>query len=104
MSGLPPQPPPFGGGPPMMMGGGGGPPGYYPPPPHQGMMPPGMMAPGMPPRPFHPPLPATAPTISEDKLAEKSRKWAQMNAKRYGEKRKAGFVDTQKENMPPEHI
>jgi pre-mRNA-processing factor 8 len=58
----------------------------------------------MPPLPFQPPLPSNAPVLSEEQLQAKSRKWAQMNAKRYGEKRKFGFVETQKEAMPPEHI
>ncbi|CAL8460792.1 g323 [Coccomyxa elongata] len=37
-------------------------------------------------------------------LAEKARKWQQLNSKRYGEKRKFGFVEAQKEDMPPEHV
>ncbi|KAJ3106936.1 Pre-mRNA-processing-splicing factor 8, partial [Phlyctochytrium planicorne] len=71
------------------------PPGYPPMPP--GFPPPGMM-------PMHAPLPPTAPVLSEDRLIEKSKKWNQLNAKRYTAKRKHGFVATQKENMPPEHI
>ncbi|KND02430.1 pre-mRNA-processing-splicing factor 8 [Spizellomyces punctatus DAOM BR117] len=51
-----------------------------------------------------PPIPTPTSELSEEKLQEKARKWAQMNAKRYGEKRKFGFVEPQKENMPPEHI
>ncbi len=42
--------------------------------------------------------------LSEDKLQEKARKWQQLQMKRYAEKRKFGFVDAQKEDMPPEHI
>lgn len=42
--------------------------------------------------------------LPEDKLKEKSMKWQQMNSKRYGEKRKFGFVEQQKENMPQEHL
>ncbi len=42
--------------------------------------------------------------LSEEKLHEKARKWQQLQAKRYSEKRKFGFVDAQKEDMPPEHI
>lgn len=42
--------------------------------------------------------------ISEDKLLEKSYKWQQLQSKRFAEKRKFGFVDAQKEEMPPEHI
>ncbi|KAI3892651.1 hypothetical protein MKX03_029560, partial [Papaver bracteatum] len=33
-----------------------------------------------------------------------TRKWMQLNSKRYGDKRKFGFVETQKEDMPPEHV
>lgn len=33
-----------------------------------------------------------------------ARKWQQLQAKRYAEKRKFGFVDAQKEDMPPEHV
>ncbi len=31
-----------------------------------------------------------------------ARKWQQLNAKRYGEKRKFGFVEQAKEDMPAE--
>lgn len=34
----------------------------------------------------------------------KSRKWAQLNTKRFASKKKGGFVETFKEEMPPEHI
>ena len=33
-----------------------------------------------------------------------SRKWAQLNSKRYADKRKFGFVEAQKDDMPPEHV
>lgn len=46
--------------------------------------------------------PPKAP-INED-FSEKSKKWQQLQSKRFAEKRKFGFVDTQKEEMPPEHI
>ncbi|TNN38636.1 Pre-mRNA-processing-splicing factor 8 [Liparis tanakae] len=42
--------------------------------------------------------------MSEEKLQEKARKWQNLQAKRYSEKRKFGFVDAQKEDMPPEHV
>ena len=42
--------------------------------------------------------------ISEEKLQEKARKWQQLQAKRYAAKRKFGFVEAQKEEMPPEHL
>lgn len=47
---------------------------------------------------------AMAPVMTEDKLQEKARKWQQLQSKRYAEKRKFGFVDAQKEDMPPEHL
>lgn len=66
----------------------------------------------------HPFPPATS--LSEDKLQEKggcafirmmcvipgpaARKWQQLQSKRYSEKRKFGFVEAQKEDMPPEHV
>ncbi|KAG2180580.1 hypothetical protein INT44_003584 [Umbelopsis vinacea] len=40
----------------------------------------------------------------EEKLNEKARKWQQMQNKRYGEKRKFGFVEHEKADMPPEHV
>lgn len=33
-----------------------------------------------------------------------AKKWQQLNSKRYGDKRKFGFVESQKEEMPPEHL
>ena len=33
-----------------------------------------------------------------------ARKWQQMNAKRYGVKRRYGYSEAQKEDMPPEHV
>uniref|UniRef100_A0A0M3HZ85 MPN domain-containing protein n=1 Tax=Ascaris lumbricoides TaxID=6252 RepID=A0A0M3HZ85_ASCLU len=42
--------------------------------------------------------------LPESVLEEKSRKWKQLQSKRYAEKRKFGFVDAQKEDMPPEHV
>lgn len=42
--------------------------------------------------------------MTEDKLQEKSQKWQQLQSKRYADKRKLGFVEAQKEDMPPEHI
>jgi hypothetical protein len=33
-----------------------------------------------------------------------ARKWSQMNAKRYADKRKFGYVEAPKEDMPPEHV
>lgn len=42
--------------------------------------------------------------LTANELEEKSKKWQQLQKKRFAEKRKFGFVDTQKEDMPPEHI
>lgn len=58
--------------------------------------------------------------ITEDKLQEKGKsislvlicfiavllaqKWHQLQSKRFADKRKLGFVEAQKEDMPPEHI
>ena len=38
---------------------------------------------------------------SEAELEEKARKWRQLQSKRYAEKRKFGFNDTQKTEYPP---
>ncbi|GAB5369857.1 hypothetical protein AAMO2058_001442600 [Amorphochlora amoebiformis] len=37
-------------------------------------------------------------------LQDKAVKWARLNQKRYGEKRKFGYVEIQKEDMPAEHL
>ena len=37
-------------------------------------------------------------------LDEKSRKWGQLNTKRFSKKKKSGYVDALKEDMPPEHV
>ena len=62
-----------------------------PPPPPMGMAPPGMMA----------APPQRKPR--KDPLQEKARKWANLQARRFGQKRRYGFVDTYKEDMPAEH-
>ncbi|CAG8442785.1 1828_t:CDS:2 [Diversispora eburnea] len=41
---------------------------------------------------------------STEKIEEKARRWQQLQSKRYGEKRKFGFIEHEKANMPPEHI
>ncbi|GAM23554.1 hypothetical protein SAMD00019534_067290 [Acytostelium subglobosum LB1] len=38
------------------------------------------------------------------KQQEKAKKWLQLNNKRYSEKRKFGYVEPQKEDMPPSHL
>jgi pre-mRNA-processing factor 8 len=75
-----------------------------PPPP--GTTVPGAGQPPPPPPPAGAPLggkPLT-PAELEAQLVEKARKWHQLNSKRYGDKRKFGFVEAQKEDMPPEHV
>lgn len=37
-------------------------------------------------------------------IDQKARKWQKVNKKRYGNKKKFGYVEIQKEDMPPEHI
>lgn len=74
-----------------------------------GAMPPMMAPPGTGgAQPVAPPLPPAQPSYtvvpSESQLDERARKWMQLNQKRYSDKRKFGFVETQKEDMPPEHV
>ena len=48
---------------------------------------------------------AEAPVVDPHAiLDEKSRKWAQLNTKRFSKKKKSGYVDALKEDMPPEHV
>lgn len=42
--------------------------------------------------------------LPPDALAQKSNKWRSLQNRRYGEKRKAGFIDTGKQDLPPEHV
>ncbi|KAJ8774470.1 hypothetical protein K2173_016916 [Erythroxylum novogranatense] len=51
-----------------------------------------------------PQSPSDTSADAEARLEEKARKWQQLNTKRYSDKRKFGFVETQKEDMPPEHV
>ncbi|ORX49188.1 pre-mRNA-processing-splicing factor 8 [Hesseltinella vesiculosa] len=37
-------------------------------------------------------------------LDDKARKWQQLQSKRYGDKRKFGFIEHEKADMPPEHL
>lgn len=39
-----------------------------------------------------------------DPVLSVARKWQQLQSKRYSEKRKFGFMEAQKEDMPPEHV
>ncbi|KAL9579498.1 MAG: hypothetical protein Q9212_005071 [Teloschistes hypoglaucus] len=69
-----------------------------PPPPGWGAPPPGMsMAP--PPPGYQPPA---DPQVA--KFAQKKKEWLRTQRNRFGEKRKGGFVETQKADMPPEHL
>ncbi|CAF3974879.1 unnamed protein product, partial [Adineta steineri] len=42
--------------------------------------------------------------MTDDRLQEKARRWQQLQTKRYADKRRFGFSDIQKEDMPAEHI
>lgn len=77
------------------------------PPGTGGIMPPGTSGAGAGPggpNPPPPPPPSYTVLPTEAQLEEKARKWMQLNSKRYSDKRKFGFVETQKEDMPPEHV
>ena len=54
----------------------------------------------------HPPMGGmpTDPASLEKQLQKKAAKWVQLTSKRYGDKRKFGYVDAQKEDFPPEHV
>ncbi|KAM3257189.1 hypothetical protein ACQJBY_049489 [Aegilops geniculata] len=80
-----------------------------PPPPMAAAPPPPGTVGAVPPPPPHSAAPPQAgqpltPAELEAQLVEKARKWHQLNSKRYGDKRKFGFVEAQKEDMPPEHV
>lgn len=40
--------------------------------------------------------------LPEEILKEKTKKWRQINAKRFTDRRKFGYVEQQKEMLPPE--
>ncbi|KAJ6171891.1 hypothetical protein N7470_000958 [Penicillium chermesinum] len=69
-----------------------------PPPPGWGAAPP--------PLPSAPPPPGYKPPADPNvaKFAQKKHEWLRSQRNRFGEKRKAGFVETQKADMPPEHL
>ena len=48
--------------------------------------------------------PANDADAQERMLEEKARKWQSLQSKRYGDKRKFGYVEAQKEDLPPEHL
>ncbi|XP_049849432.1 pre-mRNA-processing-splicing factor 8-like [Schistocerca gregaria] len=43
-------------------------------------------------------------SLTEEQLKGKSQRWQQLASTKYGERRKFGFFDSQKEEMPPEHV
>ncbi|KAG8533655.1 Pre-mRNA-processing-splicing factor 8 [Bacidia gigantensis] len=75
MSSLPPPPPPGWAGGPHSMPSAPPPPGYQPP---------------------------SDPQVA--KYAQKKKEWLRSQRNRFSEKRKGGFVETQKADMPPEHL
>ncbi|RSL50550.1 Pre-mRNA-processing-splicing factor 8, partial [Fusarium sp. AF-6] len=70
-----------------------------PPPPPSSSLPPPPSTPAPPPPGYRPP---TDPQIA--KFAQKKKEWVRNQRNRFGEKRKGGFVQTQKADMPPEHL
>ncbi|KAH8910332.1 pre-mRNA processing splicing factor 8 [Coniochaeta sp. PMI_546] len=89
MSSFQPPPPPPGWGPP-------------PPPPPPGppsSLPPPPAIPAPPPPGY---LPPADPQVA--KFAQKKKEWLRNQRNRFGEKRKGGFIETQKADMPPEHL
>ena len=98
----PPGMPPLGMFPPGMP-----PPGMPPPgmPLRAGMPPPGMPPPGMQPPAMPMELDAEQQHHEEEMaLRERAKRWQQLNARRYATKRKHGYVEAPKEDMPPEHV
>jgi pre-mRNA-processing factor 8 len=80
------------------------PPGWGPPPPPPPPGPPSSLPPP-PALPAPPPpgyLPPADPQVA--KFAQKKKEWLREHRNRFGEKRKGGFVETQKADMPPEHL
>ncbi|QPC77018.1 hypothetical protein HYE68_007770 [Fusarium pseudograminearum] len=73
-----------------------------PPPPGWGNNPPPPPPPSQAPPPS---LPSQAtPAFHTAKFAHKKKEWIKSQRNRFGEKRKGGFVQTQKADMPPEHL
>jgi len=52
----------------------------------------------------HQQQPPPPPADPEELMRAKAKKWAQLNSKRYGDRRKFGFSEGQKEDMPPDLI
>ncbi|KAL2819366.1 putative pre-mRNA splicing factor [Aspergillus cavernicola] len=70
-----------------------------PPPPGWGASAPPSMPLAPPPPGYQPPA---DPTVA--KFAQKKTEWLRTQRNRFGEKRKGGFVESQKADMPPEHL
>src|SRR6201994_812794 len=71
--------------------------------------PPGWGAGALPPPPpgaLAPPPPGYKPISNPQvaKFAQKKKDWLRQQRQRFGERRKGGFVETQKMDMPPEHL
>ncbi|KAK5945647.1 pre-mRNA-splicing factor 8 [Knufia obscura] len=75
-----------------------------PPPPGWGSGPP--PPPGMSSAPAPPPPPGYRPAHDPQKAKfdQRKKEWLRTQKNRFGEKRKGGFVETQKADMPPEHL
>lgn len=72
-----------------------------PPPPPPGWQ--GVSAPGVP---LQPPPPGYRPPADPQAAKNEQRKkeWLRIQKARFGEKRKHGYVESQKADMPPEHL
>ena len=68
--------------------------------------PPGWGASAPPSLPSAPPPPGYRPLADPNaaKFAQKKKDWLRSQRNRFGEKRKGGYVETQKADMPPEHL
>jgi pre-mRNA-processing factor 8 len=55
---------------------------------------------------LQPPPPGYRPPADpqQAKFDQKKKEWLRVQKNRFGEKRKNGFVDTHKADMPPEHL
>ncbi|KAL9088513.1 MAG: hypothetical protein Q9159_003079 [Coniocarpon cinnabarinum] len=73
-----------------------------PPPPPPGWIP--ADASSAPPPPPPPGYQESPPDPQDAKLQQKKREWLKLQKQRFGEKRKGGFVESQKTDMPPEHL
>lgn len=77
-----------------------------PPPPPPGWSSGGPLSVPLGAPPGAPPPPGYRPTANPQaaKFAQKKKEWLRNQRNRFGEKRKGGFVETQKADMPPEHL